>query len=293
MSQIQHKTLVKDLLPKKQLRNQKKISNEEITEHNGIDYPLDIWFIISEYIKPETVGKFACICKSSYYVTTTAKFWFHLYKTYYKFVPGIPERLQPHWMILRHELRLCVIRTLHYTYFAERRALSYISRIQQKEPHSLVKRQCSLMWHKKGTNRWYFFFKLKEISGTCNGTLIQQNKSIDDDIETTEKINANSEEKCKLLQVRCLKYSKLPLVIGLILQKVSVTLMPGLKYLRLQLGFGTSDLPNAFTNQVILNDVIDYEVLDWWHPHYPHQDTISYLCDVDSTIQLTSDDTWD
>lgn len=81
MSQIQHKTLVKDLLPKKQLRNQKKISNEEITEHNGIDYPLDIWFIISEYIKPETVGKFACICKSSYYVTTTAKFWFHLYKT--------------------------------------------------------------------------------------------------------------------------------------------------------------------------------------------------------------------
>ncbi|XP_014604628.1 PREDICTED: transmembrane protein 183B-like isoform X2 [Polistes canadensis] len=275
MSQTQHKTLVKDLLPKKQLRNQKKISNEEITERNGIDYPLDIWFIISEYIKPETVGKFACICKSSYYVTTTAKFWFHLYKTYYKFVPGIPERLQPHWMILRHELRLCVIRTLHYTYFAERRALSYISRIQQKEPHSLVKRQCSLMWHEKGTNRWYFFFKLKEISGTCNGTLIQQNKSMDDDIDTAEKINANSEEKCKLLQ------------------KVSVTLMPGLKYLRLQLGFGTSDLPNALTNQVILNDVIDYEVFDWWHPRYPHQDTISYLCDVDSTIQLTSDDTWD
>ncbi|KAI4483848.1 hypothetical protein M0802_013262 [Mischocyttarus mexicanus] len=259
MSQGQQKTLVKgeehihcnnlaklsillDLLPKKQLRNQKKIPNEEITENNVyIDYPLDIWFIISEYIKPETIGKFACICKSSYYVTTTAKFWFHLYKTYYKFVPGIPERLQPHWMILRHELRLCVIRTLHYTYFAERRALSYVSRIQQKEPHSLVKRQCSLMWHR----------------------------------------------------VRCLKYSKLPLVIGLMLQKVLVTLMPGLKYLRLQLGFGTSDFPNALTNQVILNDVIDYEILDWWHPRYPHQDTISYLCDVGSTIQLTSDDTWD
>lgn len=48
----------------------------------GIDYPLDIWFIISEYIKPEAIGKFACICRSSYYVTTTAKFWFHLYKTY-------------------------------------------------------------------------------------------------------------------------------------------------------------------------------------------------------------------
>lgn len=47
----------------------------------GIDYPLDIWFIISEYIEPEAVGKFARICKSSYYVTTTAKFWFYLYKS--------------------------------------------------------------------------------------------------------------------------------------------------------------------------------------------------------------------
>lgn len=47
----------------------------------GIDYPLDIWFIISEYIQPEAVGKFARICKSSYYVTTTGKFWFHLYKS--------------------------------------------------------------------------------------------------------------------------------------------------------------------------------------------------------------------
>lgn len=47
----------------------------------GVDYPLDIWFIISEYISPEAVGKFAQICRSSYHVVTTGKFWFHLYKT--------------------------------------------------------------------------------------------------------------------------------------------------------------------------------------------------------------------
>lgn len=47
----------------------------------GIDYPLDIWFIISEYISPEAVGKFARICRSSHHVTTTGKFWFHLYKS--------------------------------------------------------------------------------------------------------------------------------------------------------------------------------------------------------------------
>ncbi|XP_046826565.1 transmembrane protein 183-like isoform X2 [Vespa crabro] len=282
MSQIKQKSLIKDLFHKKQSRNQKKKLNEKIRECNGIDYPLDIWFIISEYIKPEDIGKFACICRSSYYVTTTAKFWFHLYKIYYKFVPGIPERLQPHWMVLRHELRFCVIRTLHYSYFAERSTLNYVSQLQQREPHSLVKRRCSLMWHKKGISRWYFFFKLKEISRICNRTLTQQNKNIHEemnDIERAEKINANPEEGCKILRVRCVEYSKLPLVIGLILQKLSVTLMPGLKYLRLQLGFGTSDIPNALTSQVILNYVNDYEVLDWWHPRYPHQDTISHLCE--------------
>nr|XP_050869151.1 putative transmembrane protein 183BP [Vespula vulgaris] len=296
MSPTKQKTFIKDLFHKKHSRNQKKKSNEEIRECNGIDYPLDIWFIISEYIKPEAIGKFACICRSSYYVTTTAKFWFHLYKTYYKFVPGIPERLQPHWMVLRHELRLCVIRTLHYSYFAERSISNYVSQLQQREPHSLVKRQCSLMWHKTGLNRWYFFFKLKEISRICNGTLIQQNKNIHEqmnDVERAEKINGNPEEGCKLLHVRSVKYSKLPFVIGLILQKLSVTLMPGLKYLRLQLEFGTSDLPNALTNQVILNYVNDYEVLDWWHPRYPHQDTISHLCEIGSTVHLTSNDTWE
>ncbi|KAK2575856.1 hypothetical protein KPH14_007230 [Odynerus spinipes] len=290
MSQAKQKGFIKDLSSKKQSRNQKIKPNEETKECIGADYPLDIWFIISEYIKPEDVAKFACICRSSYYVTTTPKFWFHLYKTYYKFIPGMPQRLQPHCMIQQHGLRACVIRTLHHTYFSKRNASSYVSRLQQQEPHSLVKRQCSLMWHKKGTNWWYFFFKLKEISRICNGTLTQRRdrnmREETEDIEIIEDINANPEEGCKLLQVRCLKYSNLPLVTGLILQKVSVTLMPGLKYLRLQLGFGTSDLPNAVTNQIILNDVTDYEVLDWWHPRYPHHDTMSI-------IHLTADDSWD
>lgn len=290
MSLTKQKAVGKDLSCKKQSRNQKIKQDEEIKDCVGIDYPLDIWFIISEYIKPEAVGKFACICRSSYYVTTTAKFWFHLYKTYYKFVPGIPQRLQPPWMKQQHGLRACVIRTLHHTYFPMRNAPTYVSRLQQEEPHSLVRRQCSLMWHKEGkSNFWYFFFKLKEVSRICNGTLIQRGQNMreeTEDIEKIEDINVNPEEACKLLQVKCLKYSKLPLVIGLILQKVSVTLMPGLKYLRLQLGFGTSHLPNTLTNQVIINDVTDYEVLDWWHPRYPHQNTIS-------TIHLTTDDSWD
>ena len=63
------------------LRRESLIFQIIILYHPGVDYPLDVWFIISEYIRPEAVGKFAQICRSSYHVVTTGKFWFHLYKT--------------------------------------------------------------------------------------------------------------------------------------------------------------------------------------------------------------------
>ncbi|KAG6799863.1 transmembrane protein [Apis mellifera caucasica] len=262
---------------------------KDIEEQEGIDYPLDIWFIISEYISPEAIGKFAQICRSSYYVVSTGKFWFHLYKSYYKFVPGLPERLQPQCMVRTHGLRACVIRTLHYTYFALKRKVDDVSYLRQDEPHSLIKRQCCLMWHKEGKMRWYFYFKLKELSKTTNNLLKQKkntNGKKTDFIEMLEDVAVNIEEGCKILRVTCLKYSMLPPVIGLILQSVSMTLMPGFKDHRLQLGFGTSDIPNTLTNQVILNEVVNYQILDWWHPTYPHQDSII-------SIELPQSDSWD
>ncbi|XP_019888427.1 transmembrane protein 183 isoform X2 [Ooceraea biroi] len=270
--------------------SRRKLTNQDNDEEEGINYPLDIWFIISEYIRPEAVGKFARICKSSYYVTTTGKFWFHLYKLYYKFVPNLPERLQPQCMRL-HGLRACVIRALHYSYFTTllQRDLSDMSYLRQEEPHSLVKRKCTLMWHKEGKVRWYFYFKLKEISKTRNNSLKENTQcktKKTEFLETLEDVAVNPEEGCKVLKVTCLKYSMLPPVLGLVLQTVSMNLMPGFREHRLQLGFGTSDIPSTLTNQVILRDVTEYRILDWWNPAYPHQDA-SY------PIELLQNDSWD
>ncbi|XP_015437309.1 PREDICTED: transmembrane protein 183 [Dufourea novaeangliae] len=274
-----------------QRRNKKTIVSEmNIEEEEGIDYPLDIWFILSEYICPEAIGKFARICRSSYHVTTTGKFWIHLYKSYYRPVAGLPERLQPQCMVRMHGLRACVIRTLHYTYFALKRELNDLSYLQQDEPHSLVKRRCCLMWHKKGKSRWYFYFKLKEILKFTKHSIQgkpKTNGKKTDFLEMLEDVAVNPEEGCKVLRVACLKYSMLPPVIGLILQSVSMTLMPGFKEHRLQLGFGTSNIPNTFTNQVVvLNEVVSCQILDWWHPSYPHEDAII-------TIELPHSDFWD
>lgn len=71
------------------------------------------------------------------------------YFRYYKFVPNLPEHLQPQCMRL-HGLRACVIRALHYSYFTSllQREVDNMSYLRQEEPHSLVKRKCILMWHK-------------------------------------------------------------------------------------------------------------------------------------------------
>ncbi|XP_014468156.1 PREDICTED: transmembrane protein 183 isoform X2 [Dinoponera quadriceps] len=266
-------------------RRKFKLFNQEDTkEEEGIDWPLDIWFVISEYIPPETVGKFARICKSSHYVTTTAKFWFHLYKTYHKHVSDLPDRLQPECMMRQHGLRACVIRALHYTYFTSllRCEIDDVSCLRQEEPHSLERRKCTHMWHKNGKIRWYFFFKLKQISKARNSMLMKR-KTCDIEetelIEMLENVAVNPEDGCKVLRVTCSKYCLLPPVIGLILQTVSMSLMPGYRKYRLLLKFGTSVIPSTLTDEVTLSDVTGYRILDWWDPCYPHNDA-TYTVDL-------------
>ncbi|XP_008544349.1 transmembrane protein 183A [Microplitis demolitor] len=249
---------------------------EQITLETGIEYPLDLWFLLSEYIKPEDIGKFASICKSSNYVTRTGKFWFHLYKRYYKPLPHLPERLRPECMVLLRGLRACVIRTLHLTYFSSLDRVNKNPYLEQEEPHSLVKRRCCLMWHKKGESHWYFFFKLKKIVNSHNNAK-KENVSINSNDEFNvhsmlEEVSINTENNCRVLRVTCINYGMIPLVNGLILQSVKMDLSPGFKHHRLHLNFSSNCSSKIPTHVVILSGVVDCKVLDWWHPCYPHHD---------------------
>lgn len=73
-----------DDLRKKPGRRKRKTTLECESSQGGVDYPIDVWFLISEYLKPEDVGTFAAICRSSCAVVNSAKFWFSLYKRYVK-----------------------------------------------------------------------------------------------------------------------------------------------------------------------------------------------------------------
>lgn len=104
--------------------------------------------------------------------------------------------------------------------------------------------------------------------------------------EMIKNVWANSEEGCRILRVACSKFGLIPLVNGLILQKVKLDLSPGFNHHRLQLSFGTSFISSTTTQVVVLSGVADCKVLDWWHPCYPHQETASTLLD-------SAPDSWD
>ncbi|XP_046408590.1 uncharacterized protein LOC124173119 [Ischnura elegans] len=77
--------VINDKGTRKRRRKCSEIGKEEIMENDEPEelssaavYPLDVWFIIGEYIRPEDVGRFAAICSSSRAVVASPDFWLRL-----------------------------------------------------------------------------------------------------------------------------------------------------------------------------------------------------------------------
>lgn len=270
------------VLQKSELRKRKSRSSiRHSTQHKGCnEYPLDIWFLISEFIRPEDVGTFARICRTSFAVTTTAKFWFGLYKRYYKSVPNLPERLQPECMLRCYGIRTSVVRALYYMY------TPFIDRLKttitfERHPDCLNKQLCILMWHQKQKYYWHYCFKLKEKN--IQSLPRNYNHKKPDLIEMLEDVSANSEENCRILEVMCKYFIAIPIIQGLTLNSVMMTLSSTFRHHKLQMVFGSgvtyvSQKPDGSnTTTVILDGVINVKILDWWHPLYPHNHSMELL----------------
>ncbi|XP_066251899.1 transmembrane protein 183 [Euwallacea similis] len=260
------------VIQKVEKRRRKKTVSSNERKITGNGYPIDIWYLISEYIRPEDVGTFAAICQTSFEVVCSARFWFGLYRRYYKNVPTMPETLQPESLIRRYGLRKNVIRALFYMYppFVER--IKPITTFEE-HPESLKNYECHVVWHTTKNSNFIYFFKMRRK--TLNPLSHSKGTSkVPDLLEILDDISANPDEHCRLLEVSCLHFNPVQPVLGLVLKSVSLTLSssPKFRYYRLQLIFATtaSNLRGgADSVTVILDPVINIKVLDWWHPLYP------------------------
>lgn len=193
-------------------RRRKTTSSSEDSKDTGNVYPIDIWFLISDRIKPQDVGRFAGICKASFEVVCTARFWFGLYKRYYNPVPNLPEDLQLESLVRKYGLRTSVIRALYYMYTPFITKAKLITAVAE-HPDCLQKRLCESLWQYQKDKHWVYFFKLKEVTDI---TLQHSRTDLKrpDLLEILDDVSANPDEHCRILQITCKHLIPIPPVIG-------------------------------------------------------------------------------
>lgn len=64
-------------------RRKGRISKQSAEQEKiGVTYPADLWYILADYIYPESVGRFGVLCKDAYATTKKRAFWRSLYNRF-------------------------------------------------------------------------------------------------------------------------------------------------------------------------------------------------------------------
>jgi len=245
-------------------------------------YPIDLWFLLAQEIKPEQVKIFSLICKDAYHVITTRKFWLELYKRYATDHKTLPCHLTPKAITTTIGLKTRVIRSLFYCYPPYKEKLAHRSRMAVPL-EQLEKKTCQCYWWrqetlcKRNTTAWVLHLKMVPPS-----ILRHANTNI---FKVTNLIRHNPEEQCCLLRVTSTSFVNIPDVSELHLTAIGVSVSKDMQHHRVKLTFHkhrrtnygkernakTTTTTNAKPTAVVLIDpLLDLQLLSWWHPEYPH-----------------------
>uniref|UniRef100_A0A3Q2R2I1 Transmembrane protein 183A n=1 Tax=Fundulus heteroclitus TaxID=8078 RepID=A0A3Q2R2I1_FUNHE len=233
----------------KEVRKKKNKRKKESSESSdGEDYPVDIWLVLSSYIRPEDVCRFALICRNAWTVTCTAAFWTRLYRRHYRIEVDLPFRLQPASIDRMRCLRACVIRSLFHLYEPFSLRVSKIPALPESTPTTLL--------NSKG-----------RIKNCCAKSLHLPRQY--------EDVHMNPDSDCCVLQVTTLNYIFIPVVMGMTLSLFTINVSTDMRHHRVRLMFQDSPLQRGKKRgdhggtQVVLDPVHSVKLMDWWHPLYP------------------------
>ncbi|KAM9813308.1 transmembrane protein 183A [Neosynchiropus ocellatus] len=258
------------------VRKKKNKRRKECSESShGIEYPVDIWLVLSSYIRPEDVGRFSLICKNAWMVTCTAAFWTRLYRRHYKSDAVLPCRLQPDSIEVMRCLRAHVIRSLFYLYEPFALRVARIPALPDSTPNFLNNSKCLLFSVQRVSgNRpeelWEFNFKFVKQGHTKHRSaksLCMPKKY--------EDVHTNPESDCYTLQIHTLNFIFTPVVMGMTLTLFNINVSTDMRHHRVRLLFHDSPVQagkkkaDQSGTQVVLDPVHSVKLMDWWHPEYP------------------------
>ncbi|XP_029007771.1 transmembrane protein 183A isoform X2 [Betta splendens] len=260
------------VLPKKKNKRRKECSESS----DGQEYPVDIWLLLSSYIRPEDVCTFALICRNAWTVTCTAVFWTRLYRRHYSSDVDLPFRLQSDSIHMMHCLRARVIRSLFHLYEPFSLRVSKVPAMPESTPTTLQNSKCLLFWVKRvsGTRPeglWEFSFKFVKQGPKKNGCAKSLHMP-----KQYEDVHKNPDSDCYVLQITTLNFIFTPVVMGMTLTLFTINVSTDMRHHRVRLVFQDSPLQRGKKRgdqggtQVVLDPVHSVRLMDWWHPQYPY-----------------------
>lgn len=249
---------------------------EDKQKSTGAVYPVDLWFVLSCYITPQQVQTFALICQGANAAVSSKKFWIRLYWRHCVDPWSLPDRLHPDRIDSRPGLKSRVIRALFHSYEPLRGRLLH-GLWQTEGPDWLQFMHCCSLWFKqillkKNTKVWAFYFRFMLMADRRQHRPRYLSKEW---FEKADFVKANPELNYCMLQVNCLNFVAVPhSVIGQILTGIFINISQNMRHNCVKMVF------HKFRNDgkyhpcdgmiVTLDPAIDYRVMKWWHPSYPH-----------------------
>ncbi|KAH3888838.1 transmembrane protein 183-like [Dreissena polymorpha] len=249
----------------------KKCLKQKPTEACGNTYPIDLWFLLSASIHPESVRTFALLCCGSNHVVHSVQFWKTLYRRFYCKEVGIPEELSLDTIDCIHGLRARTVRMLHFAYpplaMKTKTTVSF-----EAQPHCLVGQRCLLMWHQKVRNCWKFYLRFCKVDKLDLSSNVWKDITSPDFDKWHQDLFYNPNEYSSILEVTCPNYIQIPMAMGLVLNGVYLNVSSAsMRYHRLKLVMDSSFRATTAKNQnsqqeLVLDPVLDVKVFPWWHP---------------------------
>jgi len=195
----------------------------------------------------------------------------------------LPPSLQSSTVECRpHGLRARVVRSLFHVYppLSERVLNHSTSRTtSQSDPQLLTGLRCILVWQERSTKpNWKFYFKFRRGSGRFSCPLSVSSSNSDSrsarGLLAPADVLHNPDDRCVILLVTTPHFLPLPVVMGQVLVKASVTGSIFKQSLRLVFSSeyihpSRSDIASSVIAH--FDAFLSARILHWWHPHYPHR----------------------